>query len=654
MCGLTGVLDIRSERPIDPAVIARMNACLAHRGPDDEGTFFAPGIGLGHRRLAIIDLKSGHQPLPNEDGSIIVVYNGEIYNFKELAADLAARGHIFRTQCDTEVIVHGWEEWGEACIERFRGMFAFALWDQNRRTLFAARDRVGEKPFYYAETDDGFLVFASELGAVVSALPRRPDLDLQAVEDYFAFGYVPEPRTIFKGVHKLPPGSRLQVRRKADLPLPQTYWDLAFHIDGGRSNVRIDRELIDLLDEAVRLRMISDVPLGAFLSGGVDSSGIVALMAKASATPVRTCTIAMDRREFDESHFAARVAERYGTDHHCDTLHIDATGLIDRLARFFSEPFADSSAMPTYEVSALARRWVTVALSGDGGDEAFAGYRRHAFHLREEQVKGWLPAAVRRPLFGALARIYPKLDWAPRFLRAQATFEALATDAVGGYFRAVTILPTVLRESIYSRDLHAALAGYRAVEVLRAHAARIDAPDPLARVQYLDFKTWLPGAMLVKVDRTSMANGLEVRPPLLDHKLVEWAATLPPEQKVVGVEGKAVLKRVLEPLLPAEILYRPKQGFSVPLAAWLRDGLHSRLDAVLDRSAVTESGLFDVPTLRRLADEHRRGRRDHGRALWSVLMFDAFLRLDWSATAAPVAVVQPRQAAAAATSALVS
>ncbi len=414
MCGLAGLVDLRGERPIDRDRLAGMSARLVHRGPDGDGLHLGPGVGLAHRRLAIIDLEGGHQPLFNETGRVCVVYNGEIYNFQELARELKARGHVFRTDCDTEVIVHGWEEWGEACVERFRGMFAFALWDDDSKTLFAARDRLGEKPFYYAETPDGLFVFASELRAVVAALPRLPDLDIHAVEDYFAFGYVPDPKTIFQGVKKLPPATRLIVRRGAAVPMPVAYWDVSFRTEGGRSDAAIDEALRAALDEAVRMRLIADVPLGAFLSGGVDSSGIVALMANASPKPVTTCTMAMDDPAYDESPFAAVVAERYGTEHFCEAVSFDATGLIDRLAVAYSEPFADSSAMPTYLVSRLARQRVTVALSGDGGDEAFAGYRRQAFHWREEQLKARLPAALRQPLFGALGRLYPKLDWAPR------------------------------------------------------------------------------------------------------------------------------------------------------------------------------------------------------------------------------------------------
>ncbi len=645
MCGIAGIMDLRGRRPVDPDRLARMSALVAHRGPDGSDDFRAAGIGLAHRRLAIIDLEGGRQPLFNETDRVCVVYNGEIYNFQELAAELRAHGHVFRTHCDTEVIVHAWEQWGASCVDRFRGMFAFALWDADREVLFLARDRLGEKPLYYTETDDGLLLVASELRAVVGGMAEVPPLDPEAVEDYFALGYVPDPRTIFRGVHKLPPATRLTVRRGAPPPPPIPYWDVRFAEAAPRDDRTAEEELAARFAECVRMRMIADVPLGAFLSGGVDSSAVVAFMAQASDLPVRTCSMGFPDPRFDESRYAALVAERYGTDHFAETVEIDAFGLIDRLATAYTEPFADSSAVPTFLVSALARKRVTVALSGDGGDELFAGYRRYAFHRREEQVKARLPAGLRRPLFGALARAYPKLDWAPRPLRAKATFEALAADAVGGYFRAVTLLPTPLRRRLYSADFRRALGGYEAIEVLRGHAARSGTDDPVARAQYIDLKTWLPGQMLTKVDRASMANGLEVRPPFLDHELVEWAAALPPEQKIAGMDGKAVLKRLIEPLVPREVLHRPKQGFSLPLARWLREGFEERLRALPDEPLLAGTGLFDRTMVRRLVAEHLGRRRDHARTLWSLLMFEAFLRRPWLDQAVP-AVPRPHPAVA--------
>lgn len=633
MCGVAGIMDLIGQRPIDPARLSRMSDRIAHRGPDGQGQHVEHGLGLAHRRLAIIDLDGGAQPMSNSEQSLRIVFNGEIYNFQELMADLKQRGHHFATRCDTEVILHGYAQWGEAVLDRLRGMFAFALWDGSAGRLLLARDRVGEKPLYYALTSDRQLVFASEVGAVAAALPQKPALDPQAIEDYFALGYVPDPKTIYQGIAKLPPGWQLSAQRGRDSVDLRPYWDVPVSpADGvgaqGEVGVsKADEEALrDRLREATRMRMISDVPLGAFLSGGVDSAGVVAMMAGSSAQPVVTCSIAFDESGFDESRFADQVAERYGTDHHRMTVGIDASSLIDRLAGVYGEPFADSSALPTYLVSGLARRHVTVALTGDGGDESFAGYRRHAFHLREEQVKARLPAGLRRPLFGALASAYPKLDWAPRPLRAKATFEAMASDWVGGYFRAVTLIPTALRQRLYSGDFRRQLGGYEAIEVFRQHQGLLAGADPLTRIQYLDFKTWLPGGMLTKVDRASMAHGLEVRPPLLDHELVAWAMGLPASRKITGMTGKAILKQALEPLLPHDLLYRPKMGFSIPLSDWLRGDLADACQTLATGSTLAATGLFDPATLTRWVSEHRRGARDHGRALWALIMFEAFLR----------------------------
>ncbi|NBC32106.1 MAG: amidotransferase 1, exosortase A system-associated [Alphaproteobacteria bacterium] len=625
MCGLAGIMDLRGQRPIDPERLAAMSARIAHRGPDGSGSHVEPGLGLVHRRLAIIDLAGGAQPMANAAGTIRIVFNGEIYNFKALMDDLAGRGHRFATRCDTEAIVHGWAEWGEGVLDRLRGMFAFALWDAGRGQLILARDRIGEKPLYYAVTPAGELVFASEISGVLAALPETPPLDPQAVENYFAYGYVPDPKSIFRGIAKLAPGELLVAGRGAGAPAVRQYWDVPLGDSPAMTAASLEEELRARLDAATRMRMVSDVPLGAFLSGGVDSGGVVAMMAGASARPVVTCSIAFEEAAFDESRYAAMVAERYGTAHHRMTVGIDAGGLIDRLAGVYGEPFADSSALPTYLVSGLARRHVTVALTGDGGDESFAGYRRHAFHLREEQLKARFPEALRRPVFGALAAAWPKLDWAPRWLRGKATCEALASDWIGGYGRAVSAIPAGLRHRLYSPDFRRQLDGYDAIEVFREHGKAVAGADPLARVQYLDFKTWLPGGMLTKVDRASMAHGLELRPPLLDHELVAWAMSLPASCKVEGFAGKAILKRALAPLLPHELLHRPKMGFSIPLADWLRGALAGRCTALAEGSALAASGLFDTAAIRRLVTEHRRGTRDHARALWALIMFEAFL-----------------------------
>ena len=625
MCGIVGIFDSRGEREIDADLLVRMNQTQFHRGPDEGGQHLEAGVGLGHRRLSIIDLSAGQQPLFNEDGSVVVVFNGEIYNFQELAQELAALGHTFRTHSDTEVIVHAWEQWGEACVARFRGMFAFGLWDRNLRTLFLARDRLGVKPLYYAWLADGTFLFGSELKVLMAHPGLSRELDALAIEDYFAYGYVPEPRTIFTQALKLPPGHTLTLRRGQSGAQPKQYWDVPFTPLGALTEQEAQEELIERLREAVKIRLIAEVPLGAFLSGGVDSSAVVAMMAGLSQEPVNTCSISFNDAAFNEAEFAAQVAARYHTRHQVEQVNSDDFDLIDKLAALYDEPYADSSAMPTYRVCQLARKKVTVALSGDGGDENLAGYRRYRWHTYEEKLRAMLPLAVRKPLFGMLGNAYPKADWAPKVLRAKSTFEALARDSVEGYFHSVSLLGDDLRKRLFSNAFQKRLNGYSAVEVLRGHAK--NAPDhPLSKVQYLDMKTYLVGDILTKVDRASMAHALEVRVPLLDHKLVEWISGLPPELKLHGREGKYIFKKALRPYLPNDILYRPKMGFAVPLASWFRGPLRQRLrDAVLG-NVLAESGLFNLDFLREMVDQHQSGLRDYSAPLWSLLMFESFMR----------------------------
>ncbi len=618
MCGIAGIFDLAGARPIDPARLARMTEALRHRGPDGDGMMRRDGIGLGHRRLAIIDLAQGAQPMASPDGRLVVTYNGEIYNFQSLRRELEGRGHHFRTRSDTEVLLEGYRAWGTAVLDRLRGMFAFALWDTAERTLFLARDRLGEKPLYYGCAPDGCLLFASEIGAVLAGLPTRPELDLEAVADYFTYGYVPDPKSIYRGIRKLAPGHHLTLRPGQALPAPRRYWRPRFSDSHHGSLDDLAHELLDRLKESVTLRMVADVPLGAFLSGGVDSGGVVALMAEASGTPVTTCTIGFADPAFDETPHARTVARRYGTIHHEERVDIDAAGLLDRVAAAYGEPFADSSALPTYLVSRLARRHVKVALTGDGGDEVFAGYRRYPFHRREELVKAWLPATLRRRVLGPLARAWPRLEWAPRPLRAKATLEALATDTVHGYLRSVALLPESERAALFSPDFTRALDGYDPASVLAAHAGEADTDDPLARAQYMDLMTWLPGRMLVKVDRASMAHGLELRPPLLDHELVEWAAGLPRALKLRGNEGKILLKRALAPHLPRELLHRPKQGFAQPLAEWFGSELRARVDRLRCDRIDPCAAFITVPArgiTRRTVD-----------VLWLSTMFSSALR----------------------------
>jgi asparagine synthase (glutamine-hydrolysing) len=585
----------------------------------------APGIGLAHTRLAIIDLATGAQPMFNEDGSVVVVYNGEIYNFRELRDELGARGHRFRSASDTEVIVHAWEEWREACVARFRGMFAFALWDAPRRTLFLARDRLGIKPLHHVILPDGQLLFASELKALLAHpdLPRR--IDPCAVEDYLAYGYVPDPKTIYRDVCKLPPGHWLSWQVGQRTPRQERYWQLRFAARERLTVRRAAGELLERLDEAVALRLVADVPLGAFLSGGVDSSAVVAMMSRRSAAPVNTCSIGFDQRDHDESVFARQVARACGTRHHVRQARAQILDVIERLPTVYDEPFADASAIPTMRLSELAREVVTVALSGDGGDELFAGYRRHRWHMYEAWMRAALPSAIRRPLFGALGALYPKLDWAPRPLRLKSTLAELALDPADAYFQSVALCSDAVRRRLYAPELQRDLQRYNASEVIRAHWQDTEGQHPLDQVQYTDMMTYLPGDILTKVDRASMAHSLEVRVPLLDHVLVEWAATLPSRLRLNARGSKYVLKQALRPYLPAAILRRRKMGFSVPLAAWLRGPLLGPVRSALVEPAFADSGLFDMAEMGRLIEQHQSGRSDHSRIIWALFMLAGFL-----------------------------
>ncbi|WP_306391353.1 XrtA/PEP-CTERM system amidotransferase [Telluria beijingensis] len=628
MCGIVGIFDPRGMRDIDRGALERMNQTQFHRGPVEGDVYLEPGVGFGHRRLSIIDLAAGQQPMFNEDHSVVTVFNGEIYNFRALMAELTALGHVFRTRSDTETIVHAWEQWGEDCVKHLRGMFAFAIWDRRQGVFFLARDHLGIKPLHYATLPDGRFVFGSELKSLLSfpELPRA--IEPRAVEEYFAYGYVPEPRTIFQHAFKLAPGHALTLRAGSDpaAAIPRRWWDVPFTPHAPMSEQAMEQELVARLREAVESQLEAEVPLGAFLSGGVDSSAIVAMMAGLSKEPVNTCSIAFTDSAFDESNYARQVAEQYKTHHGCETVDQDDFGLVDLLAGLYDEPYADSSAIPTYRVCELARKRVTVALSGDGGDENFAGYRRYRMAMGEQQVRSMLPLALRKPVFGFLGAAYPKADWAPRMFRAKTTFEALARDLVDGYFHGVSILVDRVRDQLFSNEFRSRLQGYRAAEVMRGHAANAPTDDPLSVLQYIDMKTYLPGDILTKVDRASMAHALEVRVPLLDHQFVEWVSGLPSSCKLRNGEGKDVFKRALKPYLSDDILYRKKMGFSIPLARWLRGPLRESMRRAVLNPVLLDTGIFNPDYLKLMIDEHVAGTKDHSTALWAVLMFEAFLR----------------------------
>ncbi|WP_419807281.1 XrtA/PEP-CTERM system amidotransferase [Sphingomonas sp.] len=624
MCGIAGLFHPGTPKPVEPQRIARMIDALAHRGPDGEGIWTAPGVGLGHRRLSIIDLAGSPQPMHGADGTLSLLFNGCIYNYRELRAELADRW-VFRSDGDTEVLLAAWAAWGPAMLDRLDGMFALALHDARTQSLFLARDRLGVKPLHYAELADGSVAFASELKGLLAHPLLRREPDLSAVEDFLAWGYVPDDNCIVAGVKKLAAGHYLHLRRGHPVPMPTRWWQVSF-ADRAKGSARdLEAELLDRLRTAVRSRLVADVPLGAFLSGGVDSSAVVALMAEASARAVKTCTIGFDEAGHDERAYADLVAQRFHTEHRTRVVRSDDLALVDTLVHAFDEPFADASALATYQVSALARESVTVALSGDGADEAFAGYRRQRFQATEERVRALMPGPLRRTA-GALGSVYPKADWAPRPLRARTTLLALAADGDEAYARAVGVTPPEVRARLFSAGARRHLAGYRAEDRWIAAMRAAPARDPLDRAQYADLTRWLPGGMLTKVDRTSMAVGLEAREPLLDHRLVQFAATLPVSMRIRGGQGKWLMKRALEPFLPREILYRPKMGFVTPVGAWFRGALADEAAALSRSKTLAETGWFDLPVLERLAHDHRAGRAEHGRTLWQFLMLERSLK----------------------------
>jgi asparagine synthase (glutamine-hydrolysing) len=626
MCGISALFSPFLNNKPDRELLRRLNDAQFHRGPDEGAVYVEPHVGLGHRRLSIIDIATGQQPLFNEDSSVAVVFNGEIYNFSSVRRELELAGHRFSTNSDTEIIVHGWEQWGADCVHRFRGMFAFILWDRSHNTLFVARDRLGVKPLHYAQLPNGSWVFGSELKVVTAHPDFVSEIDTNAVEDFLALGYIPDPRTIWQGASKLPPAHYMIFRVGEENPTIERYWDVPFAPDNRITEAEAAEQFRDLFDDAVKMRMIAEVPLGAFLSGGVDSSAVVASMARQSNSPVRTCSISFDNPKFDESKFALRVAQQYSTDHQTDRVSENDFDLLDKLVDLYDEPYADSSAIPTYRLCQVARKRVTVALSGDGGDETFGGYRRYRMHLAEDRIRQTIPLSMRKSVFRSLGEIYPKFDRLPRVFRAKTTFQALAQDSASAYYNSVSVIRSEVRERLYSDEFKRKLNGYRTSELFSAIAATAPTDDSLSIIQYLDYQTYLPGDINTKVDRASMAHSLEVREPLMDHVLVEWAGRLSPKMKIRNNEGKFIFKKAMESRLPHEILYRKKMGFAIPLAEWFRGPLATRLRQVGSSKILESCGVFNMHQVGILINEHIKGDFDHSRALWSIVIFEGFLR----------------------------
>jgi asparagine synthase (glutamine-hydrolysing) len=630
MCGIAGFADTTGafSRPIDGdrQRVKAMCDVMRHRGPDDEGAYVEPGVGLGMRRLSIIDLSTGQQPIHNEDRTLWVVFNGEIYNYRELRDTLEAAGHQFYTSSDTETIVHGYEEWGEGVFSKLRGMYGIALWDTRTRTLILVRDRAGIKPLYYANAG-GRLFFGSEAKCVLVNAEVDRQLDPAALDHYLAYQYTPRDGSIFRGIQKLRPGHLLRVRGgRVEV---EQYWRLPVdRTFTGTEEEALD-ELRRILGEAVRSHMISDVPLGAFLSGGIDSSIVVAMMAHASDRPVKTFSIGFDEAAFDELPHARRVARHLETDHHEFVVRPDAIGILDRVVWHFDEPFADSSAIPTWYVSEMARRHVTVVLSGDGGDELFGGYTRYLPHPRVESFDRLAPG-VGRAMAAAAWRALPHGVRGKNFLRH------VARDAQGRYVDSVTFFHADERDALLSPELRRGIGTWSSERYFEQGFERFGHLPEKAQLMAFDFETYLPEDCLVKVDRMSMAHSIESRVPLLDHLVVEFAASLPASMKMPGGRLKHLLKELAFSFVPREILDRPKQGFGVPVGHWFRGELRDAFGDILGSPLTRQRGYFNDRFVNRILAEHLNGKRDHSSRLWQLLVFELWHRqyLDHAATVA--------------------
>ncbi|MBI1745196.1 MAG: asparagine synthase (glutamine-hydrolyzing) [Acidobacteria bacterium] len=623
MCGISGVYNFGTGEPVDPGLLKRMTGTIRHRGPDDDGFFMDGSIGLGFRRLSIIDVAGGHQPIYNEDGSCAIIFNGEIYNYAGLRSGLLARGHRFKTNSDTETILHLYEEQGADCVQSLRGMFAFAIWDAKRRQLMLARDRLGIKPLYYF-LKDGRCVFGSEIKPILcdAAVPR--EIDLQALSDYVSLGYIPSPKTIFQDIRKLPAGHYLVIN--PEQVAQREYWDVHFGEVSADSPAVLTQRLTELLQESVSIRLMSEVPLGAFLSGGVDSSAVVALMSDLLSEPVITNSIGFPESSYDETCHARAVADRFHTNHHEYTVKPQALEILDTLSWHYDEPFADSSAIPTYYVSKVARENVTVALTGDGGDENFAGYRRYRFDRLENRMRRLIPTPVRRHVIGSIAKLYPKADWAPQVFRGKTLLTNLSGSPEAGYFNTMSAFKEAEKGQLFKGEMLRELHGYSTYSVFDDYFRRCDSVDPLSRVQYVDIKTYLVDDILTKVDRASMAVSLEARAPLLDHKLTEFAATIPSHLKLSGQSGKHIFKQAMGHRLPEEILHRRKMGFAVPLDVWFRRDIKEFAHDLLLGGSSGLGQYINLGYVRRLWNHHQSGVRDHSTRLWILLMFELWLR----------------------------
>jgi asparagine synthase (glutamine-hydrolysing) len=620
MCGIAGVLYRDPNHEPDACVLSQMGQAISHRGPDAEGIFRDRGIALVHRRLSIIDLDTGDQPIGNEDDSIQVVFNGEIYNYRQLKAYLQSKGHRFRTRSDTEVLVHLYEELGDRLVEKLRGMFAFALWDSRSGQLLLARDRVGLKPLYFYR-DQEKLIFASELKGIL-AYPRLDlTLDAEALDAYLALGFVPGEQAIFRQVRKLPAGHVMLVDQQLpEKTLVRRYWQFPTASDSGRSVASWLESIEEKIFETVQAHLVADVPVGAFLSGGLDSSAMVATHAKLSADPIKTFSIGFNEQQFSELPYAQEVACRFSTEHFEQIVTPSCTEILDDLVHFYDEPFADSSAIPSLYLARLARQQVKVVISGDGGDEAFGGYKRYSHDLREARVRRWIPRDVRRWLLGPIGRWWPKADWLPRFMRLKTALTNLSFDGGRAYANTVAICRGPLRRRLLHDHVHSNGPHCPEDLIARLYGSKNDA-DPLAAMIRADIGVLLPDDFLTKVDRASMSCGLEVRPPLVDHELLELASQIPSALKVRYGETKWIFKQLFRDRLPANVIDRPKQGFEIPIDRWLRGPLRPIFESIVLDPTSPLGDWLNQAAIRQLYRNHLKRVGRHGDVLWSLLVF---------------------------------
>lgn len=617
MCGIAGFTQFHQS--IGGAEqLQQMAQKIIHRGPDAGNEFANEHVGLCHRRLSIIDLSdAGTQPLFYDDGNLVIVFNGEIYNFLPLREEMEAKGYVFSTGTDTEVLLALYQEYQHKMLAKINGMFAFAIWDHAKESLFIARDRLGKKPLYYSIVNND-IIFGSELKSLLVLPQIKREIRLDAAFDFFAYQYVPDPKTIFKNIYKLEPGHYLTID-KNEVKTEQ-YWNVSFKSVSQKSEAELKQELQNHLESCTANRMISDVSLGAFLSGGVDSSGVVAMMAKQSDKAVTTCSIGFDEKKFNETEFAKMVADQYQTDHHELYVHENVADNLKHIVSFFDEPFADPSLVPTYFVSKLAKEKVTVAVAGDGGDEVFAGYSKYNVDDIENKLRNKFPAWLRKNIFPTLASFAGKVN-INAFKRAQSLLTSLSVDPAYGFYITNSMITDRDWNSLVRQDVEQTLQGYHPSQNTLDKYHQADGEDHLSKILYTDLKTFLPGGILVKVDRMSMANSLEVRAPILDYQLVEFAAQLPSELKYKDGEKKYLLKEAFKEHLPDDILYRKKMGFSVPLASWLRNELKALVTEHLQERQAGLKDLFQVSQINKYWSEHESGTKDHSNIIWSMLMY---------------------------------